>query len=105
MTLEIFLWAIPAASLTAASILIALRAWRLTRDSLVGKALLLRAANLAPEAVSEEDSVPIPIIELSAANERPDSSTPASLPAVNGRLCPIPIILVARRGTETALAS
>ena len=94
MTLEAILWAIPTASLTAASVLIAHRAWRLSRESALADAFLARALELEAPSPPAAEIAEIPI-EASAP--------PAPLPA-NRRLCPVPIIVCGTSRHEPALA-
>ena len=106
MTLEVILWAIPAASLSAASVLIAFRAWRLTRDSTVARAILARTAELASACGPFECPAVIPI----DAGAAPEKTRPAIPPAPvvlpsNGRLRPVPIVVCGGRRPEAALAS
>src|SRR5262245_23560551 len=90
MTLEIMLWLIPAGCLAAASVLIAVRAWKLTRDGVIGTAILARAGDVARELGTDAEDLPIEI----PAGENSRIAPPV---LANPRLCPVPIVLCARR--------
>jgi len=90
MTLEIVLWSIPAGSLAAAMALIAVRAWRLTRDGAIGEAILAGANGPARELETDGEQFPI---EVATAR-----SGQMARPALqNPRLCPVPIVVCVRR--------
>jgi len=107
MTLEVTLWAIPAASLLAASVLIVLRAWRLTRESAVRRAILARAAALSVPREPLESPVEISIAATARPSKIRRSVSPPAPPgaAGNPRLCPVPIIVCRPRRQGMALAS
>src|SRR5262245_59711634 len=90
MTLEIMLWLIPAGCLAAALVLIAVRAWKLTRDGVIGTAILAGASGLARELGTDEEEFPIEV-----STGRSGHAAPPVLR--NPRLCPVPIVVCVRR--------
>jgi hypothetical protein len=105
MTLQLILWAIPVASLTAAFVLIGFRACLLTRDSLARRALLAEAGNAALQFARPELRVTIPgFRRLLTRNARPRISPPAARRPSNCRLQPVPFILCRPARAKMALA-
>jgi hypothetical protein len=92
MTLEIVLWAIPVGCLAAASALIGARAWRLTRDSVIGKAILVGAESLAAELPDDEPGLRIAVSVAERAACAKEAPAPSPILA-NPRLCPVPIVV------------
>jgi len=92
MTLEIVLWAIPVGSLAAASALIGARAWRLTRDGVIGRAILAGAENLAAELPEDGPGLPIAVPISERAARAKEAPAPSPILA-NPRLCPVPIVV------------
>jgi len=105
MTLQVILWAIPVTSLTAASVLLGLRLFRLTRDCFVRRALLEEAGRAALVPAKEEP--PAALEESSRPNGRQVGywiPRPAALHRTKARLEPVPIIVCRTPRDEVALA-
>ena len=105
MTLQVILWAIPVTSLTAASVLLGLRLFRLTRDCFVRRALLEEAGRAA--LVSAREEPPAALEEFSRPNGRPVGRwipRPAALHRTKARLEPVPIIVCRTPENKVALA-
>jgi len=98
MTLEIVLWAIPVGCLTAASALIGVRTWKLTRDGVIGKAILAGAETLAAEIPKDEPDLPIEIPIAESGARAKEAPAPSPIVA-NPRLRPIAIVVCSARGS------
>ncbi|HKA36182.1 MAG TPA: hypothetical protein VKH43_05140 [Thermoanaerobaculia bacterium] len=98
MTLEMFLWSIPVGSLASALTLIAVQAWELTRDCAAGKAILAGASGPAREPAAEKPKPGLPTgVPIAGGAGRTEAAPAASPILANPRLCPVPIVVCARR--------
>jgi hypothetical protein len=104
MTLEVILWAIPIASLTAASVLIGLRLYRITRDTLVQRELLAEAGNAALLSARQAPDTVAEFRRPAARKTRPTVSRPAAPPPPKCRLEPVSIIVCRTESVQEALA-
>lgn len=106
MTLEAILWAIPIVSLTAAGAVIGLRIRRVTRESLMKRALLARAGRVALLSTAKEPA-PATVVEFGRPPSRkvpPELSRMPEIRLSKARLIPVPAIVCRTTRGRAALA-